>query len=332
MLNKTSAKSWRDITLAGFDERFDGKQERCYMSFQFPKSGIAQIVSVSLEGDSTVKVEPLAQISAISSISVRATREHVWDLLVVKPDHRLALLTHGLREIPIEISGDIRSSESGMVIDMGGNPYPVVRLSRTGASSAALSFANGCKARLDLPLYPKTMLTTECFAILSQCLTHEASFLLHRAFLDRWIARGLSSVEGIEFNCLTDAIYTVFQLKNRSAPLPSGAWERLARSTSHQHFGDDPVLLHLRRPPELPSLKPIYSTKRPSKLLSPMLYALHTLAEYLRLLVSRYDDLIKLVPLIRRIALEVRPEWADYWQRLVPDTADIWPVATESRM
>ncbi len=303
------------------------------MSFQFPKSHIAHIISVAVEGDSMVKVEPLAQLSALSSTSIRATREHIWDLLVVKPDHRIALFTHGLREIPIEISGELQSSDPlEMDVEIGGDPHPVIHVSRIGASSAVLSFANGCKSRLDLPFNPKMMLTIECFALLSQCLTPEASFLLHRAFLDRWIEKGLSSVESVEFDCLTDAIYTVFQLKNESIPLPSSAWERLAGSTSHEHFGHDPGLSQLRRPPEIPPLKPTHSSKRPSKLLSPMLYALHTLAEYLRLLVNRYEDLVKLVPLIRRIALEVRPEWADYWQRLVPDPADIWPVAADSRM
>ncbi|KAJ3566722.1 hypothetical protein NP233_g6827 [Leucocoprinus birnbaumii] len=70
--------------------------------------------------------------------------------------------------------------------------------------------------------------------------------------------------------------------------------------------------------------------RKPSKLLSPMLYALHTYAEYLRLVVPRFEDLVKLVPLICRLALEVRPEWADYWQRLVPDPAGEWPIATTS--
>lgn len=281
-----------------------------------------------------MKVEPVAQIPAIASTSIRATREFVWDLLVLKHDHRLTLLTHGLREIPIEVNRNSQASAdgSGMDIEMDGDVNPVVHLSRAGTSSATLTFANGRKARLDLPFSPKDPLTMECLAVLAQCLTPEASFLLYRAFLDRWNNKGLSSVNGIQFRCLTDAIYTVFQLKNEPIPPPTGAWEQLAQSTSHKHFKEDPVLRQLRRPADVPPPKPIHPTKRPSKLLSPMLYALHTLAEYLRLLVHRFEDLVKLVPLIRRIALEVRPEWADYWQRLVPDPGAVWPVTAVSRV
>lgn len=281
-----------------------------------------------------IKVDHISQIPAIASTAIRATRERIWDFLVVTPDHRLALLTHGLREVPLEVSGGFgpSSENSGMDIDIDGNPHPVVHVSRIRTSSVALTFANGRKARLDLPFSPKCPLTVECLAILAQCLTSEASFLLHCAFLDRWNARGLTSVENVEFRCLTDAIYTLFQLKSEPVSRPSEVWEQLGQSTSHQNFKEDPVLRQLRRPPDIPPLKPVHPIKRPSKLLSPMLYAFHTLAEYLRLTVSRFDDLLKLVPVICRIALEVRPEWADYWQRLVPDPTGVWPVPGASRV
>jgi anaphase-promoting complex subunit 1 len=304
------------------------------MSIQLPKSGTAHVLAASFGEDDMMKADQISQFPAIATVSIRATREWVWDLLVLKPDHRLILLTHGLREVPIEVVENQASpaDSSGMDIDIDGNTNPIVHMSRVAMCSVAVTFANGRKARLDLSLNPNDLLTVECLAVFAQCLTADASFILHYAFLDRWSQRGLSSVEDVQFSCLTDAIYTVFQLKNEHVSELNDPWETLAQSTSHQQFKEDPVFFKLRRPPDLTPLKPAQMTKRPSKLLSPMLYALHTLAEYLRLIIPRFEDLLKLVPVIRRLALEVRPEWADYWQRLVPDPAGVWPVATACRM
>ncbi|KXN83985.1 Anaphase-promoting complex subunit 1 [Leucoagaricus sp. SymC.cos] len=317
------AKSWREITLSAFDERFDGTQERCLLSIQLPRSRTAHILKASLKEDDTMKVEHISQFSALASTSIRATREFAWDLLVLKPDHRLILQTHGFREIPIQVVDSQVSSanNSDMDVEVDGTLNPIVHVSRVAMCSVALTFANGRKARLDLPLNPNDPLTEECLAVLAQCLTPDASFILHGAFLERWCHKGLSSVEGVQFDCLTDAIHTVFQLKSEPVEKLSEPWDRLAQSTSHQQFKEDPVLFKLRRPTDIPPLRPVYVAKRPSKLLSPMLYALHTFAEYLRLIVPRHEDVLKLVPVICRLALEVRPEWADYWQRLVPDPA-----------
>ncbi|KAF5353340.1 hypothetical protein D9756_008086 [Leucocoprinus leucothites] len=328
------AKSWRDITFSAFDGRFDGIQERTLIAVQLPKSRTAHILSASCGEDETMKIDHITKFPAIATASIRATREFVWDLLVLKPDHQLTLLTHGLREIPIQLVETQASSSaadnSGMDIEIDENPNPIIHVYRVAMCSVTLTFANCRKARLDLPLSPNDTLTVECLAILAQCLTPDASFILHCAFLDGWCRRGLSSVEGVQFACLTDAIFSVFQLKSEPVVQPSEPWELLAQSTSHQEFKEDPVLFRLQRPPDVKPLKPVQMTRKPSKLLSPMLYALHTYAEYLRLVVPRFEDLLKLVPLICRLALEVRPEWADYWQRLVPDPAGAWPVVTAS--
>lgn len=284
-----------------------------------------------------MKVKHISQFPAIATTSIRATREFVWDLLVLKPDHQLTLLTHGLREIPIQVveshPNTSTSDGSSMDVETDKNLNPIVHVVRVGMCSVALTFANGHRARLDLPLSPSDPLTVECLAILAHCLTPDVSFLLHCDFLDRWSRKGLSPVEGVQFDCLTDAIYAVFQLKNGPVSQPSDPWESLAQSNSHQQFKEDPVLLRLRRPPDVKSFEPVIHIDgtKSSKFLSPVLYVLHTFAEYLRLVVPRFEDLTKLVPVICRLALEVRPEWADYWQRLIPDPAGAWPMATACR-
>jgi len=334
--DQRSAKSWRDITFSAFDGRFDGIQERSLIAILLPKSHAVHVFAVCCAEDQTLKVKHISQFSAIATTSIRATREFVWDLLVLKPDHQLILLTHGLREIPIEVESNPNSFTSDdfiMDIESNRNSNPIIHVVRVGVCSVALTFASGHQARLDLPLSPSDPLTVGCLAVLAHCLTPDISFLLHCNFLDGWSQKCLSSMEGVQFDCLTTAIYTVFQLKNELVSQSNDPWELLAQSSSHQQFKDDPVLLRLHRPPDIKSFKPVIqmdSTKF-SKFLSPMLYVLHTFAEYLRLFVTRFEDLMKLVPVICRLALEVRPEWADYWQRLIPDLADAWPMVNASR-
>lgn len=299
-------------------------------SFQLPKSQVAHVLS-AVCGEEETRVTHISCIPAIASAAICATREHAWDFLVVKPDHRLVLLTHGLREIPIKISGGAHELPQGQRMEVDEDSHSVVRLSRTRTSSVAVTFTNGQQVRLDLLFRPSCPLTAGCLSMLAHCLTQEAFFLLHCTFLDRWSAKGLSLVQNIEFNCLTDAIYTLFQLQSEPAK-QCGLWDQLGKTASHRNFKEDPILRKLRRPPDAGQSKPLISSKKPSKFLSCMLYGFHTYAEYLRFTVSRFNDLVRLVPVISRIAVEVRPEWADYWQRLVPDPTSGWPSVGASRM
>ena len=60
-------------------------------------------------------------------------------------------------------------------------------------------------------------------------------------------------------------------------------------------------------------------------MLGPILYALHTMGEDMRLSPHRYEDLLRFASLICRIAIIIRPEWADYWKRLCPEAMAGWP-------
>jgi anaphase-promoting complex subunit 1 len=41
---------------------------------------------------------------------------------------------------------------------------------------------------------------------------------------------------------------------------------------------------------------------------------------------------LRFAPVLCRIALAIRPEWADYWKRLVPDAISSWPSPITSGM
>lgn len=322
--------------MALFDHRWDGQAERSLMSVCLPSTKTLTLFSLAAGEDDMLKVTPLAQLPAISATSIRATRGNVWDLLVVKPDHHLTVLTHGTRELPIELRPqNSMTPHNGTVMDVDANIlHPsidhgrVVSVQNGAFSSATLVFEDGWKARTSIDLVPRDTLTNQSLQILALTLPAETSFALHRTFLEKWSSSYLRTSDGTEFDCFTAALFNVLGLEEASIISPSihdHVWTALAKSSSHGRFREDPVLKHLTTPSyPKPSLSLKYLHK-PHNLLAPVLYALHTLGEDLRLMVHRYDCLLKLVPVISRIALSIRPEWADYWKRLCPDPAIAWP-------
>lgn len=299
---------------------------RSLMSICFPGSQDLHLFTVSYGPDQIMRVKPYSRMLAISATSLRATRYNVWDLLVVKPQGTLVLLTHGIREIPIDVHHpvsvkDIATADHGQV----------VAVQDSVLSSATFIFQDGYKSRANIELYPRDTLTTECLLLLAMTITPEASFTLHRKFIQKWAKRGLSTADSVEFDCFTEALYSVFRIGNEVIPVPLDPWLRLAYSTTHTRFREDPVMKNLKPPFTCPPAQAIRVRRKPHGLLSPILSILHSLGEHLRLLVCRYDSVIHLAPVICRIALEIRPEWADYWKRLVPDATAKWPSPSISR-
>lgn len=309
-----------------FDSRWDGTTHRSLMSLCFPGSQDLQLLAVSYGSDNMMRVKPHSRMPGISAISIRATRFNVWDLLVVKPQGTLALLTHGIREIPIEVTHS-PGIKNVATVDHG----RVVAVQDSALSSTTFVFQDGYKARANIELYPRDTLTTECLLLLALTITPEASFTLHRKFIQKWAKRALSSADSVEFECFTEALYSVFRIGNEIIPVPLDPWLRLAYSTTHTRFREDPVMKYLKPPFTCPPAQAIRVRRKPHALLSPILSILHSLGEHLRLLVSRYDSVVRLAPVICRIALEIRPEWADYWKRLVPDATAKWPSPSMSR-
>ncbi|TFK37677.1 hypothetical protein BDQ12DRAFT_713446 [Crucibulum laeve] len=333
---EADATSWREISVALFDNRFDGTAERSLMSICIPKSQTMLLFSVVHAEDKITKIKSLSQIAAVSAVPIRATRESVYDLLFVNPNGGVSLLTHGLREVPLNIDRsalNLQLNSGRMEIDDNTTfgRGKVVGVEDAIHSSATLVFGDGVfekswKSRAHFELFPKDSLTKDCIQMLARTIPAEASFHLHATFLKFWAFRNFSSADNMEFNCFTEALYSVFDLPN-SGPVASNPWIRLAQSSSHVRFQDDPVLKRLQLP-STPAIQPIITDQHPNKLLAPILYTLHTLAEYLRLRVARFDDILRIAPVICRIALVIRPEWADYWKRLVPDVPIAWPSPT----
>lgn len=266
----------------------------------------------------------------MSATSLCITRGNVWDLLFVKPDHRLTILTHGTHELPVKAHhqflpvGQGGTSEIDNAPTWPSNHNQVMSVVGGTTSTVTLEFNDGWKGVTTMNLLPQDTLTTRCLHILALTLPSELMFSLHQLFLQTWSSRHFTASDGIEFASFTDALYELFNLPIDKSQPTNDPWMQLGRSTSHDRFREDPALKGLRLPANPPRLSARDKSSKPHKLLAAVLYALHTLGEDLRLMTHNYRLLIRLAPLICRIALTIRPEWADYWKRLCPDAVEGW--------
>ncbi|KAJ7468501.1 hypothetical protein FB451DRAFT_1136619 [Mycena latifolia] len=337
-LASVDSDNWRGITCSLFDGRWTGVAQRSLLSIHFPASESLLLFSVYIGQDNTLKLKFLSQLPALGAVSLRITRDTVWDLLVLKPDHELVVLTHGNRELPITVNIS-DSDTAAMDVDVSqpvvGGQGRLIGLKRDAFHSATLIFEDDKHRRRQQPVcidfVPRDYLSSQTLQILALSLPEDVFFELHGNFLEAWSSRGFRKSDGIEFESLTSALYRTFDLHHFTNSPPAGdLWSLLSTSPSHDRFQEDPALRILSRPKRpLHTIAevPLRSPRR-KMLLAPILYALHTLAEDLRLRIDHYQPLTKLAPVICTIALVIRPEWADYWKRLCPDAMAGWPHPT----
>jgi anaphase-promoting complex subunit 1 len=324
--------------VALFDQRWDGHNDRSILGICLPASETLLTFSLIRKRDEkkyeTMEVAVLPQLPATSIASLRATREKVWDAIVVKPDGRLTLLTHGLREIPLQLEGRVDRPDL-MDIDTGtassGSGRKIIAVENAAFSALTILYNDGSKSRTSIDLIPNDITTSQVLQVLAQTLPASYCFSLHRTFLEIWSSRHYSMSDGVEFDCFEAALAHVFGLKDLAKSHPardsSRAWQTMSLSSSHVRFSADPALARLKLPPCMEAPKPSRHPSKPHKMLAPILYALHTMGEDMRLVSHRYEDLLRLASLICRVALVIRPEWADYWKRLCPDAMVGWPTS-----
>ncbi|KAJ7046863.1 hypothetical protein C8F04DRAFT_1023816 [Mycena alexandri] len=342
-LSALDTNDWQNVSCSQFDGRWGGTHERSLLSVHFPASQSLLLFSVYAGSENTLKLKYVSNTPALGAVSVRVTRRSVWDLLVLKPTHELVVLTHGTKQLPIAVEVKVYDPDEG---SMDVEPQPVdgevqvVGIKHETFHSATLVFEDDRQRRHEqavcFDLVPSDYLTSQTLQILALALPEDVFFELHRNFLENWSLRGFRTSDGIEFDSLTLALCSTFELRRPQDPTPNGdLWSALANSPSHDRFREDPALRGLSRP-----ITPLHqhaigaeivppSPKRKA-LLAPVLYALHTLAEDLRLSIDHYQALTKLAPVICTVALVIRPEWADYWKRLCPDAMAGWPHPTTS--
>ncbi|KAJ7115548.1 hypothetical protein C8R43DRAFT_123616 [Mycena crocata] len=336
-ITTVDSDGWRRVSCSLYNGQWaDSNSSRSILSIHFPASGSLLLLSVSARQDHSIEVKYLSQLPALGAASLRITRSNVLDLLVLKPDHELIVLTHGYKELPIKVRAS-EPEDPAMDVDMSQSSisdFQVVGVTSNSVNSAVLIFEDGRRRReqpVSIDLVPVDYLTNQTLRILSLTVPEDIFFDLHRNFLEEWSSHGFRTSDGIEFESFALALCRTFQLHHPShSPSQEDFWSLLATSPSHERFREDPAFRTLIRP-TLPDPKteiPLAPNHKP--LLAPILYALHTLGEDLRLRIDHYGHLARLAPVICTIALVIRPEWADYWKRLCPEAMAGWPHPTTS--
>jgi anaphase-promoting complex subunit 1 len=335
MCSCSSCANWQNITAAIFDLRWDRKVERSMFGVCLRETKSLRIMSICRQDDKTLKVDAISTLRALSVAPIRATRPNVLDLLLLKPDHTLILLTHGLHEISIKPEIRLGAENDAATIPIDIQPSPtsihsiqsvlVVAIKNPSFSSITAVFSDGSCARACIDLSPQDDLTLRCFQTLAMALPTELAFSLRLKFLHLWSEQNLSTATDTEFRCFSRALYTLFNIGCSRVTESSMLWQDLPQTNSHEEFREDVALQGLQLPP----LPIIYSStkapaRKPHPLLGAVLNALHSLAEELRVTRNHHRALFKLVPVICRIARVVRPEWADYWTRFCPDVVSEW--------
>ncbi len=274
-----------------------------------------------------------ARIQANAISPIIATRETVLDLLVLKPDSSLALLTHGTHELPL----DLRLPTTSASVD------PRHRRRITGFSHAlnnavSLELSDASSLRISLDLTLRDTLVKDILYMLALTIPADPFFALHQSLLRRWSLVGYSCLEGVELRVFEEALWEVLDLvpgEQLGSPANPGsaAWQKLAANESIARFREDPALRKLCLPGSSTSGAPFRKpSQKPTAIHAAVLHALHHVAEDRRLTVSTFVDVPRLAPLICRLAMIVRPEWADYWKRLCPNAMPTWPSQSMTGM
>ncbi|KAL1942433.1 hypothetical protein VTO73DRAFT_6035 [Trametes versicolor] len=315
-----------NITVAMFDQRWAGKVPRSRLGICLPATGEALLYELAWDNQGFLSMHPTSRIQANAISPIIATREMIVDLLVLKPDSSLALLTHGTYELPL----DLRLPTTSASVD------PRHRRRITGFShvldkAVTLELSDASSLRISLDLTLRDSLVRDALHMLALTIPADPFFALHQSILRRWSLARYSCIEGVELQVFEEALWEVLDLtpgERLDSPAYAGgaAWQKLAANESIARFREDPALRRLHLPGSSTSDAPFRKpSQKPTAMHAAVLHALHHVAEDRRLTVCTFVDVPRLAPLICRLAMIVRPEWADYWKRLCPNAMPIWP-------
>ncbi|KAG9311019.1 anaphase promoting complex subunit 1 [Chiua virens] len=325
------------VSAALFDQRFDGHRDHTLLAICMPGTPAAVFVLSVEEANKTIVCAYLTTIDAVSVAPVGATRKEIWDLLAVMSDGSVTIFTHGLQPLPVVLevaqAGDPGSVEKNALIPI----TDVASIKSACVSSITLLCAGGETYRGKFDMIPRDRLVNQALQALSLIIPTKEAFVMHVEFLRTRSLRNFSTSSNLEFHALAYALTKILDLglscSGGHVGRLSTDWEQfLNLNINVRNLHDDPALQRLSLPGH--SRNPSFTlvALKPNPLLAPVLYALHMLAEDLRLVVHRHDSLALLVPFVCQIADIIRPEWTDYWKRLCPNIMPTWPSPSPTRV
>jgi len=328
----SSCQEWGKITAATFDDRWDRKIQRSLLSVCFPNAQLLRTIAVCKHDEGYMKVELLQDMQAISVAPIRSTRPTVKDLLLVRPDGSLGVLTHGIRQITIR-PGVESARRTPSEMEVGASSWSttslkVARVEERTESCATFVMDNGEKMYGSLVFSSPDILVHRCFEVLAMALPSELAFAIRLEFLHLWHEQGLFTIEDTVLVCFRRALFKILHI-NDPEPEPTVlGWDNLSQSPLFDNLSEDVSLLGLARPPSVRKHAPAdFHIIKPHPLAGAALNALHHLTEDMRINLEQQILVLRIVPIVCAMALVIRPEWVDYWKRLCPDITLTLPSA-----
>lgn len=274
---------------------------------------------------------------ALAVVKVQALRKESHDLLVLRPNHSLFLLS-GPEYYSIGLAYDgAKHTDALRVMWMGEETPPVYPGLNAPVKVEGLQQGVGTEATLrvsskvhivSFDLAPKNLLTCNSLDILRYALPLEKWNLMRRYHLQLWISKGQPKDVAEEVDCLWTAVFSVLNQVNPSfltkdVMSMDHLFNKMALSTSHRCLADDPILAKFKLP-QRQSKGFVGSTSALSPLAAPVLFALHLLGQSLKVDVTRFSELPFLLRALLRLSSQIAPEWTDYWSRIFPDMDEAW--------
>jgi anaphase-promoting complex subunit 1 len=202
-------------------------------------------------------------------------------------------------------------------------------------SLLSIVYQDGWRCRADVNMCPTDELTLDSLRALSRTLMDVVFYGVHFYFLQEWSRHDRTSDPVLQFRCLQVALYDTHNLDVVQVPAASTtAWSRMALSESHARCSRDTFVLSKLKPYHAKTPRLVTALRQDSALssLAIAMHALHLLGEAYKLQKDKHVYLVRLASCICNLAVHVRPEWADYWKRLLPDAMEEWPDPSQYSM
>ncbi|PVF92755.1 putative APC1-subunit of anaphase-promoting complex [Serendipita vermifera] len=336
-----TADNWKSIVIVEYNNNKLSSLASSFAVFT-PNTNCYRIVDVKWDlqvpfipqSSLVATINPETQ-SAMDMIPIKALRPDHDDLLVLRPNGNLALISENqCYDVCVCLSriGESPQLRLGWApedkMEEGNDDDLRIRgITRQSKSEIIVTLVGGKQYPLSVNLQARNSLTADILATLQFALPSPDFNSLRRRHIQLWITDELpSSLQG-ELDCLWTALLEVTGCDPSSVFLHTTTshkqtYDELTESRSHSRFSDDAVLSTFLLPKS--SIEPSQELPITSSLVPPVLFVLHILGQSLRVNKDRSDLLQFLVPILIRLSRYTSPEWADYWYRLCPDAKDSW--------
>ncbi|KIJ25699.1 hypothetical protein M422DRAFT_77064 [Sphaerobolus stellatus SS14] len=344
------------ISVHIFDTRTDGKLDRCLFALHFPLKQVLSVYTlVRVPAEDTFRLYPAVHFAAVSAVTINGFRGRgISDLVIVKPDGKMAILTHGIRLVEVKMGprpywlepketkpgpgparrqpqadddamsvddslfkGDATSDTSmNSIIDK----EKVVSVSHPVNNTFSVHFEDGVTTRTKLMPPEPDELTQTCFHVLSFALTPPRAFQLHVDWMSKWEDTAYADDNEQAWTCFVNVLCGMFDI---DSPYLNLAKERhklqpgsweALAFTASHDRFQDDCVLEMLDAPF--RTKPLDNKppRKPTQDAEQCLFALHLLAESYKI---NNDAVQMLLPRLARLLITLG-------RAVRPEWADYW--------